>query len=137
MFQVGEVSRQLALNPQTLYFYERIGLIPPPQRTEAGYRLFSQQDVERIAFITRAKSLGLSLKEIRNILALKDGRSLTCQAVYEHLSKKLSEIEDTIRCLQALHDELTPLINECCANLQKTERECVVLAQLKASPSDN
>jgi MerR family Zn(II)-responsive transcriptional regulator of zntA len=63
MFQVGEVSRRLGLNPQTLYFYERIGLIPSPQRTEAGYRLFSQQDMERLAFISRAKSLGLTLDE--------------------------------------------------------------------------
>ncbi len=72
MFQVGEVSRRLNLNPQTLYFYERIGLILPPQCTVAGYRLFSQQDMERLAFIVRAKSLGLSLDEIKNISALRD-----------------------------------------------------------------
>ena len=58
------------INPQRLYFYERIGLIPPPQRTEAGYRLFSELDVDRLAFITRAKSLGLSLDDIKEILSL-------------------------------------------------------------------
>ncbi len=137
MFQVGEVSRRLDLNPQTLYFYERIGLIPSPQRTEAGYRLFSQQDVDRLTFITRAKSLGLSLDEIKDILALKDGRLLTCQAVYERLSKKVSEIEDTIRRLQVLHDELTPLVKQCYANLQTTDRECVVLDQSKVTPLEN
>jgi DNA-binding transcriptional MerR regulator len=89
MFQVGEISRRLDINPQTLYFYERIGLIPPPERTVAGYRLFSQQDVERLGFIVRAKSLGLSLDEIKDILVLKDDRSLTCQAVYERLSKSV------------------------------------------------
>ncbi|MBD1854411.1 MULTISPECIES: heavy metal-responsive transcriptional regulator [Leptolyngbya] len=135
MFQVGEVSRRLDVNPQTLYFYERIGLIPSPQRTEAGYRLFSQQDVDRLTFITRAKSLGLSLDEIKDILALKDGRSLTCQAVYERLSKKVSEIENMIRQLQTLHDELTPLVNQCYANLQTTDRECVVLDQSQVTPS--
>ncbi|XFA73412.1 heavy metal-responsive transcriptional regulator [Thermosynechococcaceae cyanobacterium Okahandja] len=137
MFQVGEVSRRLDLNPQTLYFYERIGLIPSPQRTEAGYRLFSQQDVDRLTFITRAKSLGLSLDEIKDILALKDGRSLTCQAVYERLSKKVSEIEDTIRQLQTLHDKLTPLVNQCYANLQTTDRECVVLDLSQIKPLGN
>jgi MerR family transcriptional regulator, Zn(II)-responsive regulator of zntA len=135
MFQVGEVSRRLDLNPQTLYFYERIGLIPPPQRTEAGYRLFSQQDVDRLAFITRAKALGLSLDEIKDVLALKDGRSLTCQAVYERLNKKVREIEETMRQLQALHDELTPLVEQCYANLQTTDRECVVLDQPQTPPS--
>jgi len=113
MLQVGEVSRQLGLNPQTLYFYERIGLIPPPQRTESGYRLFSQQDVDRLAFITRAKSLGLSLDEIKDILALKDGRSLTCQALYERLAAKLAQIEQQIQQLQTLQQELQPILKQC------------------------
>lgn len=68
MFQIGVVSRSLGLNPQTVYFYEPIGLIPPPQRTEAGYWLFSPSDMEGLAFIVRAKSLGLSLEEIRSSL---------------------------------------------------------------------
>jgi DNA-binding transcriptional MerR regulator len=127
MFQVGEVARQLGLNPQTLYFYERIGLIPSPQRTEAGYRLFSQQDVERLAFISRAKFLGLSLEEIKEILVLKDGRSLTCHVVYDRLQKKVEEIEATIRQLQLLRDELAPLVERCYENLQISDRECIVL----------
>lgn len=137
MFQVGEVSRKLKLNPQTLYFYERLGLIPPPVRTESGYRLFSQQDVERLAFITRAKSLGLSLNEIKDILSLKDGQSLTCQVVYERLNKKVQEIEDHIRQLQNLHDELTPLIESCYQNLQTSDQECIVLDHLKTAPLEN
>jgi DNA-binding transcriptional MerR regulator len=136
MFQVGEVSRRLNLNPQTLYFYERIGLIPPPQRTESGYRQFSQQDLDRLAFITRAKSLGLTLEEIKDILLLKDGRSLTCQAVYERLSQKVQEIDRTIQQLQTLRDELIPLVSQCYANLQITHRECTVLNP-SPSCSDN
>ncbi len=129
MFQVGEVARQLDLNPQTLYFYERIGLIPPPRRAESGYRLFSQQDIDRLAFIGRAKSLGLSLDDIKSILALKEGKLLTCQAVYELLSKKISEIDQAMQQLQTLHDELTVLIDQCSVNLQNTDRECIVLDQ--------
>lgn len=127
MFQVGQVSRHLGINPQTLYFYERIGLIPPPQRTEAGYRLYSQQDMERLTFIARAKSLGLSLDEIKDILALKDGRSLTCRVVYERLNQKVQTIKDNIRQLQSLHDELVPLVQQCYDNLENTEEECTVL----------
>lgn len=136
MFQVGEVSRRLNLNPQTLYFYERIGLIPPPQRTASGYRQFSQQDLDRLAFITRAKSLGLTLDEIKEILLLKDGRSLTCQAVYERLSEKVQEIESTIQQLQTLRDELTPLVAQCHANLQITDRECTVLDPAQSFPEE-
>ncbi|WP_448572795.1 heavy metal-responsive transcriptional regulator [Trichothermofontia sp.] len=127
MFQVGEVSRRLGLNPQTLYFYERIGLIPPPERTVAGYRLFSQQDIERLAFIVRAKSLGLTLDEIKDILVLKDARSLTCQALYERLLKRVQEVEENIRQLQALHDELMSLVQYCQKNLKVSDKECVVL----------
>ncbi|MBO1055302.1 MAG: heavy metal-responsive transcriptional regulator [Dolichospermum sp. JUN01] len=133
MLQVGEICRKLGLNPQTLYFYERIELIPPPQRTESGYRLFSNKDVERLAFISRAKALGLSLDEIKHILTLKEGQSLTCQAMHERLSKKLQEIEDNIRQLQELRDELLPLVNYC---LQKSEaadpnHECVILEKVE------
>lgn len=127
MFQVGEISRRLDINPQTLYFYERIGLIPSPQRTEAGYRLFSQQDLERLSFIVRAKALGLTLDEIKDILALKDERSLTCRAVHDRLSKKVRELEDTIHQLQQLHDELVPLVQSCVPHLQTPDKECKVL----------
>nr|WP_069967260.1 MTH895/ArsE family thioredoxin-like protein [Desertifilum tharense]OEJ75260.1 hypothetical protein BH720_11130 [Desertifilum tharense IPPAS B-1220] len=127
MLQVSEVSRQLGLNPQTLYFYERIGLIPPPQRTPAGYRLFSQQDIERLSFISRAKSLGLTLEEIKDILALKDGHSLTCRALHQQLQKKLQQIEANIRALQTLRDELQPILECCQQNLERLDGECTAL----------
>ncbi|MBE9143080.1 heavy metal-responsive transcriptional regulator [Planktothrix mougeotii] len=129
MFQVGEVSRRLGLNPQTLYFYERIRLIPSPQRTVAGYRLYSQEDIERIAFITRAKSLGLSLDEIKDILVLKDGGELTCQAVYDRLSQKIQDIQENIQKLQTLHDELLPLLEQCHQNFDHPDptHQCIVL----------
>lgn len=136
MFQVGEVSHRLGLNPQTLYFYERIGLIPPIPRTQAGYRLYRQEDVERLAFITHAKSLGLTLDEIKDILALKDGRSLTCQAVYERLSRKVQSIQETIHKLQTLHDELTSLLEQCHARLDQADptHQCVVLEKSLNQP---
>ena len=65
MFQVGEVSRRLDLNPQTLYFYERVGLIPPPQRTVAGYRLFSQEDMERLPSLCGLNLWGLVWMRLR------------------------------------------------------------------------
>lgn len=121
MLQVGEVSRKLGLNPQTLYFYERIGLIPPPHRTEAGYRLFSQEDIDRLSFITHTKAMGLSLDDIREILAAKDGKSPTCKTVHDCLLSKAKSIEETIQQLQILRDELLPLINHCHQNIQCQE----------------
>lgn len=129
MLQLGEVSRRLGLNPQTLYFYERIGLIPPPQRTEAGYRLFSQSDLERLAFITRAKSLGLSLEDIKEILLLKEGQLLTCRAVHDRLNHKVQEITAKIHQLQLLQAELVPLLEQCQTNFEHPDptHQCIVL----------
>jgi len=99
--------------------------MPSPQRTESGYRLFSQWDVDRLTFITRAKSLGLTLDEIKEILELKEGKLLTCRAVYERLNKKVRAIKENIQELQVLHDELLPLVEQCQINLEQSE--CVVL----------
>lgn len=127
MFQIGEVSRRLGLNPQTLYFYERIGLIPNPQRTAAGYRLYDQSALERLSFITQAKALGLNLDEIKELLMLQDGRQFSCQEVYDCLLKKVQQIEETINKLQTLKAQLTPLLDQCQKGLeQSAERQCTV-----------
>lgn len=127
MFQIGEVSRRLGLNPQTLYFYERIGLIPSPQRTAAGYRLYDQSALERLSFITQAKALGLNLDEIKELLMLQDGQQFSCQEVYDRLLKKVQHIEETIHKLQTLKAQLTPLLDQCQKGLeQSAERQCTV-----------
>ncbi len=138
MLQVGEVARKLGLNPQTLYFYERIGLIPSPKRTEAGYRLFDDQDIERLSFISRAKAFGLSLDEIKELLALQDGQSLSCGEVYQMLLKKIQQIEDNIQQLQRLRSELLPLLNRCQENAQRLgeERQCVVFKDVDSNGED-
>lgn len=128
MFQVGEVARRLGLNPQTLYFYERIGLMPSPQRTAAGYRLYAQADLDRLTFITQAKTLGLSLDDIKELLALQDGQRLSCREVQDRLRRKMEQIDDTIRNLQVLKAHLSPLLEQCQRGAaQPTEgQQCVV-----------
>lgn len=131
MFQVGEVSRRLGLNPQTLYFYERIGLMPSPKRTAAGYRLYDQPDLERLSFITQAKALGLSLDDIKELLMLQDGQQLSCKEVYDRLLKKVQQIDDTIGKLQTLKAQLTPLLDQCHRSLEQTQagQQCVVFQE--------
>ncbi|MCU0524827.1 MAG: heavy metal-responsive transcriptional regulator [Elainella sp. Prado103] len=131
MFQVGEVSRRLGLNPQTLYFYERIGLMPSPKRTAAGYRLYEPPDLERLSFITQAKALGLSLDDIKDLLMLQDGQQLSCQEVYDRLLKKVQHIDETISKLQTLKAQLNPLLEQCQQSLAQTQigQQCVVFQQ--------
>lgn len=128
MFQIGEISRQLGLNPQTLYFYERIGLMPSPQRTAAGYRLYDQSSLERLTFIVQAKALGLSLDEIKDLLALQDGQQLSCQEVHSRLLKKVAHLDETIAQLQTLRAQLMPLLDQCQQGLEAAEsgQQCVV-----------
>lgn len=122
----------LGINPQTLYFYERIGLIPPLQRTTAGYRLFSEQDMARLRFITRVKALGLSLDEIKEMLVLQDGQTFTCEEMHCRLTAKVRQLENQIQNLQVLRDELLPLIDQCQSNLSQAtpNNECVVVKEI-------
>lgn len=128
MFQVGEVSRRLGLNPQTLYFYERIGLMPSPKRTTGGYRLYDRADLERLSFITQAKALGVSLDDIKELLMLQDRQQLSCQEVYARLVKKVEQIDEMIAKLQTLKAQLIPFLDQCQQGLEQlqAEQQCVV-----------
>ena len=129
MLKIGQVAQKLGLNPQTLYFYERIGLIKSPQRTEAGYRIYNQEDIERLSFITRAKALDLPLEEIKELLSLQEEENLHCGEVYNRLFKKMQQIEEQIARLQALKAELLTLLECCRVNTQRNGKhsKCVVL----------
>lgn len=134
-WQIKEVAEQLQIHPQTLYYYERIGLLPPPQRTPTGYRQFTEVDLERLQFIQRAKALGFRLKEIRQMLALREQRTLTCFTVYEQLQQKIAAIEGQILELQALKKELENLLQECHSRLREvtTNHACTLLEESEKS----
>ncbi len=131
MLQVGQVAQQLGLSPQTLYFYERIGLMPKPRRTEAGYRLYGESDLERLAFIGRAKALGLTLDEIRELLSLQDGQALSCREVHTRLTQKVQQIDRAISRLRELKNELLPLIEQCQQRLARQDKtpKCIVFQE--------
>jgi len=135
MYRIGEAARQLGLNPQTLYFYERRGLIPPPPRTRAGHRLFDEATMERLAFITRAKALGLSLSEIQQLLAQPNGEAIACRDGYRQLSAKVQQLERQIAQLQALKSELQQRMACCQHNRQGEEVETPCLAFDRPSTS--
>ena len=109
---VGELARRLRLNPRTLRYYERIGVLPPARRSRAGYRLYGPADVERLAFIGKAKRLGLTLDEIKEILALRDADRAPCDRVSQVAEAKLAAIEEQLRALTELRGELQGLLRE-------------------------
>lgn len=70
--RIGELAGRLDLNTQTIRYYERVGLLPEPERTEAGYRIYKEEDERRLNFVKNALNVGLSLGEIKEVLAFHE-----------------------------------------------------------------
>ncbi len=107
--KIGELARATGLSTKTIRFYEAEGLIPDPPRTNSGYRAYAEQAVARLAFILKAKRLGLSLEEIKGILKLHDRREPTCVHVRSLLEEKVAQIETVIQELLGFKEELESL----------------------------
>jgi Zn(II)-responsive transcriptional regulator len=128
----GELARSGQVNPETIRYYERSGLLPLPERSEAGYRLFAPAATQRIRFIKRAQAVGFSLEEIRTLLDLKFGADATCGDVRGMVDAKISDIDQKIAALQAMRDELTVLFDDCPGGDVPTE-ECPILESFAQS----
>lgn len=105
---IGELARELGLNPKTIRYYEQVGLLPSPRRSESGYRLYTRDERERLQLIKRAKLLGLSLSEIKEIVEYAiDGRCGILQGrLLSLVETKLGEIDQTIQDLIAFREDL-------------------------------
>ncbi len=106
MKQIGEVARELGINPKTIRYYEEIGLIPRAQRSGSGYRVYDQADIDRIAFILRSRELDFSLDDIGEILALREQGEAPCLYVTELVDKQIAQIDTKIAALRQLQREL-------------------------------
>ncbi|HEY0950532.1 heavy metal-responsive transcriptional regulator [Nocardioides sp.] len=106
----GDVAKALGVGVQTLHYYEREGLIPPPPRSESGYRLYTPELVDRVRFIRKAQALGLPLDEVRRILRLAEEGSSPCGRVQTALAAKLADVDRRLAELQTFRDELATLV---------------------------
>lgn len=110
--KIGEVASLTGMSVKTIRYYEEIGLLEPTTtRSESGYRLFNSHVFNRLAFIRRSQSLGLSLKEIRDILEVHDSGQLPCGTVKQHLLHKVQAITEQIEALEILKSELLGLLS--------------------------
>ena len=113
---IGNISKASGTPIETIRFYEREGLLPEAPRTAAGYRLYDDTATKRLRFITRAKSLGFTLAEIREILNLQDSPASNRQGraeVKAITENKLADIERRIDDLQRMQKVLADLAGEC------------------------
>jgi Cu(I)-responsive transcriptional regulator len=110
---IGHLARQAGINLETVRYYERVGLLPPAPRSASGYRLFPADAKRRLRFIGRAQELGFSLKEIRELLALRVSPRTTSAEIRKRAEKKIADIEGKIRSLESMSKTLRRLTKSC------------------------
>jgi DNA-binding transcriptional MerR regulator len=106
---IGDLARQVRVNPKTIRYYEQIGLLPPPKREANGYRVYDETDAARLQFIRRARALDFALDDIGEILAFREHGEAPCLYVLRTIDHKIDEVERRIADLERLRQDLVEL----------------------------
>lgn len=131
---IGELSRRTEVKVPTIRYYERIGLLPPPPRTQGQQRRYGKDALARLTFIRHARELGFDLEAIRTLLLLQDNPDQSCTVADEIAKARLSEVEKRIGALTNLRTELLRMIEECaCGRVA----ECRVIETLADSSHEH
>ncbi|MBP7001082.1 MerR family DNA-binding protein [Amaricoccus sp.] len=109
---IGDVAERSGLPPKTIRYYEEIGLVRP-RRGANGYRAFAEADVDRLAFLGRARSLGFSIEECRALMALNEDADRASADVKQLVEAHLAQIDRKIAELAAMRAALAPLVSRC------------------------
>lgn len=110
---IGRVARAADCKVQTVRYYEQVGLLPVPPRTEGNQRIYDQTAIDRLRFIRHARNLGFSIDAIRDLLSLSDDPEQPCEAADAIASAQLMQVEQRITRLQALKLELERMVQQC------------------------
>jgi MerR family mercuric resistance operon transcriptional regulator len=128
-YSIGAVSAEAGVNIETIRYYERIGIMPGPPRTEGRQRVYGNDHLKRLTFIRRCRELGFSLDEIRTLLGLAGGNALTCAEVSEMAHAHIADIRQKVRDLKKLERVLSDLAARCHG---KKVPDCPILDALNA-----
>lgn len=128
MLAIGTLAKRTGTKVQTIRYYEQIGLMPRPGRTEGGQRRYGEAELDRLAFIRHSRQLGFSLDAIRELLDLSDSPGRSCAEVDAIAQRQLREVEARIARLEALRGELRRMIAECGAD---RVADCRILGVLR------
>lgn len=131
---IGQVARGAGVGIETVRFYEREGLLEVPPRRDSGYRQYREEVVDRLRFIRRAKDLGFSLKEIKELLALRVDSSTTCAEVRRKAEAKVADVEEKIEALQRIKKALKKLTTACSG--RGPISDCPILEALDSQEAD-
>lgn len=135
--QIGELAKRTGVKPKAIRFYEEMGLLREPGRTESGYRIYGDPQVRQIKFILRAKRLGLSLDEIREIIRLREGGQTPCFHVERLLQQRLAELEQVQAELKQLQSDLESTLQHTRTALAQADTAdyCPVIEHSQVTPS--
>ena len=112
-FTIGKLSSQSSVNIETIRYYERISLLPLPQKSARGTRQYVQDDLKRLSFIKRSRELGFSISEIRELLQMVDSQNYTCSQIRDITKKQLENVKSKVRDLQKIEGILSKMVAEC------------------------
>lgn len=110
---IGELARRTGCKPETVRYYERIGLLRDASRTEGGQRRYGEDALRRLAFIRHARDFGFSVESVRELLAMSDQPDMPCQEVDAVAKHHLEKVESRLHRLSILRDELQRMITQC------------------------
>ncbi|BCJ87276.1 Hg(II)-responsive transcriptional regulator [Effusibacillus dendaii] len=128
MYRISQLAKACNVNKETIRYYERLGLIPEPTRSDSGYRMYPEDMVQRIGFIKRMQDLGFTLQEIDKLLGVVDRDEVKCKDMYDFTDLKLREIQSKIQDLRKIERMLISLKEKCPEN--KEMFECPIIETL-------
>lgn len=126
-YSIGDLAKATDTKVETIRYYERIGLLPEPERTAGNYRSYEAAHLGRLSFIRRARELGFSIDQVRNLLGLADQKDRSCETVDAIAREHLADVDRKIADLKGLRRELDALIRQC---HHGTIAECRILDAL-------
>jgi MerR family transcriptional regulator, mercuric resistance operon regulatory protein len=130
---IGALSAQAAVNIETIRYYERIGLMPKPPRSAGRHRLYSNEHKRRLVFIRRARELGFSVKQVRVLLGLANGRRPVCGKVRSITEQHIAEIRYRVKALERLEGVLKRVTAQCRGD---ESTDCAILEALADQNDD-
>ena len=126
--RIGEAAKAADCQTETIRYYERAGLLPKAGRTDGNYRRYTANDIERLVFIRHARSLDMTLDEIRALLDVRDAPEKNCSAVNAVIDEHIGHITERIQVLKALRQQLQDLRGQC--QEAQAAKDCGILHQL-------
>ena len=131
-YKISDVTQQTGLSADTLRYYEKIGLLKNISRNAGGVRLYTEADLSRLRFIQRAKTMNFSLDEIGQLLQMRENPEKVKNSVRELTQNKLAEVEESIKTLSTLRNELTLLVNLCTGS----ENGCPIIESINETQDE-